>query len=309
MEHVQEAGPISEKARELIKGAYDIHQHVAPDLWERSADAFDFSRRASALGMAGFVLKNHCVETATWAAILRRVFDDLEIFGTHVVNYASGGWNPQVVETSLMLGARIVYMPTIQSEHTIKRLGLGTGPLGIAPAPRETPAGYPKGLSIFGEDASILDPVWEILRLVKEYRVALGTGHLSSPEVMAIVDAAQSVGVERIILTHMSFPIIGDVSENDQIDLAKRGLFFEHSYQTTKQLPVIQKPTTIDHIISDIRRVGLERSVFSSNYGQPQLPSPELGLLEGLGALADAGVSDEDIDVLVRRNPVDLISP
>jgi hypothetical protein len=202
-----------------------------------------------------------------------------------------------------------VYMPTIQSEHTIKRLGLGTGPLGIAPAPRETPAGYPKGLSIFGEDASILDPVWEILRLVKEYRVALGTGHLSSPEVMAIVDAAQSVGVERIILTHMSFPIIGDVSENDQIDLAKRGLFFEHSYQTTKQLPVIQKPTTIDHIISDIRRVGLERSVFSSNYGQPQLPSPELGLLEGLGALADAGVSDEDIDVLVRRNPVDLISP
>lgn len=298
----------AEKAAGLIRGAFDIHQHVAPDLWERSADAVDFAQRASALGMGGFVLKNHCVETATWATILGRVFTDLQIFGTHVVNYASGGWNPQVVETSLMLGARIVYMPTIHSEHTIKGLGISTGPLGIAPHPKETPAGYPKGLSIFDESGAILDPVWEILRLIKEYGVALGTGHLSSKEIPALVDAAQSVGVERIILTHMSFPVLGDVPENDQRELSRRGLWFEHSYQTTKHLPVIPKPATIDHIVADIRRVGIERSIFSSNYGQPQLPSPEQGLLEGIGALVDADVSDADIELLVRRNPLEFIT-
>jgi len=298
----------AEKATELIKGAFDIHQHVGPDLWERSADAVDFARRASALGMGGFALKNHCVETGTWATILGRMFEGLRIFGTHVVNYASGGWNPQVVETSLMLGARIVYMPTIHSEHTIKGLGMSTGPLGIAPAPKETPAGYPKGLSIFDDSGAILDAVWEILRLIKDYNVALGTGHLSSREIPSLVDAAQSVGVERIILTHMSFPVLGDVPESEQIRLAGQGLYFEHSYQTTKHLPVIRKPATIDHIVADIRRVGLERSIFSSNYGQPQLPSPEQGLLEGIGALVDAGVSDADIESLVRRAPLEFLA-
>ena len=303
MNAVIESPEVEAKARELIKGAYDIHQHVAPDLWERSADAYDFGQRASALGMGGFVLKNHCVETATWASILRRVFPDLKIYGSHVVNYASGGWNREVVHTSLLLGARIVYMPTISSEHTIKLLGLSSGPLGIAPTPIETGAGYPHGMSIFGSDGKILDEVFGVLELVRDFGVVLGTGHLSAREIGALVDAAQKMGIERIVVTHLSFPVIGDLSEDEQLALSKRGVYFEHSYQATKKLPVIRQPQSIDHLIADINRVGLERSIFSSNFGQPQLPSPEQGLLEGIAGLLAGGLDENAIETLVRKNP------
>jgi hypothetical protein len=46
-------------ARELVRGAFDVHIHVAPDVMRRRIDDVSLAERFAAVGMAGFVLKSH----------------------------------------------------------------------------------------------------------------------------------------------------------------------------------------------------------------------------------------------------------
>ena len=57
------SGP-TERARELVAGAYDAHVHVSPDVMERRIDDLSLARRFAAVGFGGFVLKSHYVPTA-----------------------------------------------------------------------------------------------------------------------------------------------------------------------------------------------------------------------------------------------------
>jgi Family of unknown function (DUF6282) len=54
----------SAHARELVRGAYDVHIHVAPDVMRRRIDDVTLAERFAAVGMAGFVLKSHYTSTA-----------------------------------------------------------------------------------------------------------------------------------------------------------------------------------------------------------------------------------------------------
>ena len=49
----------SDRARELVRGAFDMHVHVAPDVVARRIDDVALARRFEELGLAGFVLKSH----------------------------------------------------------------------------------------------------------------------------------------------------------------------------------------------------------------------------------------------------------
>ncbi len=298
----------ADRAHELVIGAYDFHQHVEPDLWPRSITAYRYCVEASALGMGGIVFKNHAIETASWAQILREPFPDLDLHGSFVVNYPSGGWNPLVVETALRLGARILYMPTVSSEHFIKRMGMANGggesrPLGAYPHPAETPAGYPLGLSVFTPDGAMRSDVHEILALLAEYDVALGTGHLAAREVLPLIAAAREHGVRRIVVTHVTFPIIGDLTRATWADLARDGVMFEHAYQNTKALPRIKKPRSIKDMAADIMHIGPQNCIFSTNFGGPSLPPPHEGLLEGIAALLDEGLDDAAVRAITRDTP------
>ena len=63
----------SAAARELVRGAMDVHVHIAPDVVERRIDDVSLARRFEELGLAGFVLKSHYTSTAERAAVVRGV--------------------------------------------------------------------------------------------------------------------------------------------------------------------------------------------------------------------------------------------
>src|SRR5919204_503348 len=63
----------SERARELVRGGFDLHVHIAPDVIERRIDDVALARRFEEVGLAGFVLKSHYVPTAERAAVVRGV--------------------------------------------------------------------------------------------------------------------------------------------------------------------------------------------------------------------------------------------
>src|ERR1035437_8122715 len=60
----------SDRARQLLRGAYDTHINVGPDVVPRIVDDLTLARRFQALGLAGFVLKSHYTSTAERASVV-----------------------------------------------------------------------------------------------------------------------------------------------------------------------------------------------------------------------------------------------
>ena len=113
----QQAGVTSpsDRARALVHGAYDLHVHVAPDVPQRRIDDRSLAQRFSELGLAGFALKSHYTSTAERAQVVSALFPDVEVVGTLTLNWAVGGMNALAVEIAAREGARIVWMPTVDS--------------------------------------------------------------------------------------------------------------------------------------------------------------------------------------------------
>ena len=93
------------RARELVRGAYDLHVHVEPDLAKRRIDDLGLAHRFAELGLAGFVLKSHYVPTAERAAVVRAAVPGVDVLGAITLNAGVGGLNAHAVEIAAR-GAR-----------------------------------------------------------------------------------------------------------------------------------------------------------------------------------------------------------
>src|SRR6266699_2022757 len=109
----------SARARELVRGAYDLHVHTGPDLLPRSATDLELAYRCRERGLAGFVIKSHYMPTAPRAETVRRLVPDINVLGSVVLNTAVGGMNPVAVEIAARAGARLVWMPTFDGANEI----------------------------------------------------------------------------------------------------------------------------------------------------------------------------------------------
>ena len=94
-----------------------MHVHVAPDVIERRLSDLDLASEFLTHGLRGFVLKSHYVPTAERAAVVRQVRPGLEAVGSITLNHAVGGLNPAALEISARLGARVVWMPTVDAAN------------------------------------------------------------------------------------------------------------------------------------------------------------------------------------------------
>ena len=77
----------SERARDLVRGAYDLHVHPGPDMMPRAITDIELARRCQQWDQAGFVIKSHYVSTAERAAVVRLVSEAeaIEILETRAV--------------------------------------------------------------------------------------------------------------------------------------------------------------------------------------------------------------------------------
>src|SRR5260370_35921706 len=128
----------SEWARQLVRGAYDLHVHVAPDVMRRRITDLQLARRCWDVGLAGFVLKSHYVSTAERAAVVNEVLGgEVRVLGALTLNAAVGGMNPLAVKIAARERARILWMPTLAAlNHRAKHSQLpegATAPTWLAP--------------------------------------------------------------------------------------------------------------------------------------------------------------------------------
>ena len=100
-----------------MRGSYDLHVHVAPDLIRRRIDDVSLARRCLEVGIAGVVLKSHYAATAERAAVVAGIVPGVDVLGAIVLNAAVGGLNTVAVEMAVRQGARVVWLPTFDAAN------------------------------------------------------------------------------------------------------------------------------------------------------------------------------------------------
>jgi Family of unknown function (DUF6282) len=291
----------SARARSLVAGAYDTHVHIAPDVMERRIDDLDLAHRFADVGMAGFVLKSHYVTTAERAAVVRKAVPGVDVLGAITLNGSMGGMNPAAVEIAGRLGARIVWMPTVDSRNqratTASDLpGAKPAMWGALQADLHAQGIVPDVVEVVDGAGAVLEQVRQVLRVIARHDLVLATGHLSGAEGVAVVRAARAEGVRRIVVTHPEFTS-QRLPVEQQIELAEAGALLERCFTT----PYTGKVAWAD-LFANIRAVGVEHSLLSSDLGQPFNPPVEDGLALFADRLLEAGFSEKDVLTMAVTN-------
>jgi hypothetical protein len=291
----------SSRARELVAGAYDIHIHVAPDVMRRRIDDLALAPKFVEVGLAGFVLKSHYVPTTERAAVIRAAVPGFGAVGAVTLNGSVGGMNPIAVEVAGRGGAQVVWLPTVDSAN--QRECTARDPEGARPPMwaqlqdelrAEGMAADP--VDVVGADGKVLERTRQVLRVIAKHDMTLATGHLSSSEIGATVEAAVEEGVRRVVITHPEFTS-QRVGIERQRELAAKGALLERCFTT----PYTGK-ISWDVWLENIRAVGPEHSVLSSDLGQPFNPPVEDGLALLADRLLAEGFSEEDVRMMAVHN-------
>jgi hypothetical protein len=290
----------STRARELLRGAYDTHVHVAPDVVPRKIDDLSLARELEQLGMDGVVLKSHYGSTAERAAVVRAAVPGVQTLGAIALNRGVGGINPLAVEVAAREGARTVWMPTVDAVNEAQereappgakvpvwvRLQLELRERGIEIEP----------VPVLDAGGRVLPETREVLALIARHGMLLATGHLGRDEIFAVVDAALEEGVGEIVITHPDFPS-QNLSIDDQDALAQRGAVLERCF-TTPHTGKISWEQWIDAI----RVTGAENSVLSTDLGQVFNPPVQDGMGLMVDRLLAAGFSDDELHAMAVVN-------
>lgn len=275
----------------LPDGAIDFHVHAAPSLWERKHDAIELARHAVESDLGGLVLKSHFWNTAPMAGLAADRVPDVDIYSSIALNTFVGGFNPSTVELAIQTGVSVVWLPTFSAAN------FSTG--------RRFPfAG--QDLRALTDDGELRDDARAVLTTIADAdrRVVLGNGHLAPDETYAVLDALDEMGADvPYLVTHPESAFMG-LSREDQIDLAERGAYLEKCY-----LPVTKGDVDIETMAETVRAVGPERCVLSTDYGQPDNPSPPEGLWEFSERLVAAGLSTDDVATMALDTPQSLLDP
>jgi hypothetical protein len=178
-----------------VNGIVDLHVHSAPSLLPRHGNDYDTTRAARQAGVSTLVLKAHEGSTAE-----RALLAENGAIGGVVLNSTVGGANPDAVRVAGLLGARVVWLPTISSQchqsasqnpelSVHRELRFRTVPV------------CPNGR---------LDDAWnQVFEEVATADMVLASGHVSMDETVVAFKAARALGVRRFLVNHPLMPFLG----------------------------------------------------------------------------------------------------
>jgi hypothetical protein len=299
-----QTSPPSERARQLVRGAYDLHVHVDPDVIRRRITDLELARRYTDLGLRGFVLKSHYVPTAERAAVVRAAVPGVKALGAIVLNHAVGGLNPVAVEIAARGGARMAWLPTVDAANEAHESEPQPGkklPLWAKLQLELREAGLPlPPIEVLDGNRKVLPAVRQVLQVIGRNHMVLATGHLGRDEIMAVVAAAVEEGVRHVVVTHPDYPT-QNLSIADQRRLADQGAYLERCLA-----PSVSGKVPWERIFEATRAVGPEHSVLSTDLGQPANPPVEDGLALFADQLLGAGFSEEEVKTMAVTNTVYL---
>lgn len=281
----------------IIRQAIDIHVHIGPEIIPRKYTA-EILVKAERGKIGGFVLKNHFYPTSPFVQKVKNK-KGLKIFGSVVLNNAVGALNPEAIYASSLIsnGPVMVWFPTINAKNFLRKSEFEIAPEWIQSKnfiTRESKDVKPVEL----ENKRVI----AILKAIKGCNAVLATGHISWQESVELVELAQNVGVKNIVITHPIYQKI-DMPISIQKKLAKKGCYMEQSYSmySIDKIP-------INNIVEQIKFVGAQSVILSSDVGQKFSPSPSKALYEFSTLLLKEGVTENELFEMLVTNPKKLLN-
>src|SRR5258705_2481365 len=280
-------------------GVIDMHVHSYPDVFGRNMDDIDVAQMAKARGLRGILIKNHISETASGAALVMKVVPGIEVFGGVVLNKAVGGVNPDAVEwMHRIYGGRgkVVWLPTFESDKHVKTFGnKDASGLVVAPNGQVTPE------------------MEAILKIIARENLLLATGHVHPEEVVAVVKRGRELGVKNMIVTHGLTNVPG-LSMAQAKQVADMGAVIEICFLQFRAGPNAPLPFLIHwqqvnakNVAQAVKELGAKSLVISSDLGQSANMTHPDGIELAIGEMKKEGISDADIDIMMRKNPARLL--
>jgi len=255
--------------------AIDLHIHTGPDVRRRSLTDVEAAQQARDSDMRAILIKSHVTCTADRAQIAEALVGGVRVFGGLVLNEQVGGLNPAAVEAALALHAAVVWLPTF----------------GGQPPTRTT---------VFDSTGQLKPAVREIIALVRDADRVLATGHIRFQESLAVVAATREMGLSKVLITHPEWPGL-NLSTEQLGALQGEGVLFEHCYLNARDRAGLER------IAAQIRAVGAESTVLTTDLGQAGNPFPVEGMRAFMADLLRLGFSPADVDRMVRNNPAWLL--
>ena len=277
-----------EAAARDLRGTIDIHVHSNPDKVPRVHDALEAVRRASEAGMRAIVLKSHYDPTAGLAWLGRKYAPGVEVFGGIDLNLPVGGMNVHAVQNMVDTNGgwgRFVWMSTFDAENQV-RLSKADRPFVRVSA-----------------NGALLPETKAVIAVIAKNNLVLASGHVSAQEALLMFEEGKRAGVRHMVATHgMSSPTMLSVEQARRA--CELGAYVEFTGDTMKG-PAAQ--TRVDTIAGQVRQIGVEHAILSSDLGKGGAELPVEGFATFIGALRKNGFSDAELDRMTRQNPAELL--
>ena len=280
---------------DLVRGSIDMHCHHAPDaLIEGRMDALETVKRARDMGMRAVVLKSTYFPTIAMADIIGKLVPEVKVFGGVCLDNEIGGLNHEALEPLAKFGTKVVWMPTHSSTNSRANM-------------RRLP-----GVVLEGEGFSLIDAagklvpeVGRILAIVKKYNMVLANGHVSPRETFALFEAAQAMGITKLVVTHGLW-VNGSVkfTVDELKKLGQMGAYIEHCYVGFLPTDFRYDPKPM---MDAIKYIGAEHCIMGSDLGQYYNPPPAEGMRMFIALMYKNGITAPEIELMAKKNPAKLL--
>jgi hypothetical protein len=293
------------EADRLLEGAIDTHCHGYPeisfDVRMRTEDLEAF-RLAAQAKMKGIVLKSHMWPTIGRVYQMKDKIEGIEIWSSITLNSSAGGFSPWVTESALKQGVKVIWLPTWSARNDLQRGGFSR--LMKPWLPTLNRIKPEEGLTVFNSSGEIDQNVKEILALAKDYDVAIFTGHISPQESLAVAREAKKMGFKKLLLSHPDSNAVGATMEQVK-QMAEMGFFIETTFLGL--LPAFWR-ISLKEICQRIKEVGARRWVLSTDAFFEWTPPPAEMMRMFIGSVLSGGMSADEVDLMVRKNPSELLN-
>jgi hypothetical protein len=289
---------------DILKKSIDLHIHIGNEIIPRKFNVSTLTNFEKGK-LAGVAVKNHFFPTV----IGEEETPDFKVIHSITLNHSVGGLNPEAVRVSAQLakGPIIVWFPTIHAKTFLEGNEKEILPEWIDPALRDRislrDAKEIAPITIFDEKGELSLATKNVLKVIKEFDAILATGHLSWQESKALVTSAiKDYGIKRVIVTHPIYQRI-NMSVKVQKELADLGAYIEQCYS----MYAIDK-IPVQEIAGQIKQVGADRVILSSDAGQTFIPAPSEALKIFSELLMEQGITLNELEKMLVTNSTKLIT-
>jgi hypothetical protein len=254
---------------------------------------------ASRTRMRAVAFKDHWHLTAGAAYLVQRQIDEMVQSGRleHRVEVYGGlglnlGINPESVEIALKYpNFKCIWFPTFKSFGWARSAGL-------------EPEKSGKYVRLVGPSGEVLPEVNEVMAMAAEAGVAVALGHTDYEELLPLCTLAKELGL-RTVLDHPLLELNKLLIE-EMVTLADLGTYVGTYCQP--MIPSLYQPVQDPmETVDAIRRVGADRCLVGSDFGQVLHLDSIDGIRVFVRALLGFGIPADDVQTIIRDNPAKLL--